>query len=148
MNHNFDMLDYLFDLRGFIILENAVGANLLDRLNNAIDPYLDMKFEEWRNNVQRYDNNGDAGIELQNIVEGGQPFEELIIRRGRSACCATAAKKTATWKGCLLTSVSLPCAGRAAFSPSTPATMKAMCATNTALSTTNFAAGRSTFCWL
>ena len=78
MNHNFDMLDYLFDLRGYIILENAVDANLLDRLNRAIDPYLDMKFEEWRSNVQRYDNNGDAGIELQNIVEGGQPFEELI----------------------------------------------------------------------
>jgi ectoine hydroxylase-related dioxygenase (phytanoyl-CoA dioxygenase family) len=78
MDHNFDMLDYLFDLRGYIILENAVEAHLLERLNQAIDPYLDLKFEEWRNNVQRFDNNGDAGIELQNIVEGGAPFEELI----------------------------------------------------------------------
>jgi hypothetical protein len=78
MNHNFDMLDYLFDLRGYVILENAVEQDLLDRLNQAIDPYLDMQFEEWRGYVQRFDNNGNAGIELQNIVEGGKPFEELI----------------------------------------------------------------------
>jgi ectoine hydroxylase-related dioxygenase (phytanoyl-CoA dioxygenase family) len=78
MDHNFDMLDYLFDLRGYIILENAVEPDLLDRLNQAIDPYLDMQFEEWRGYVQRFDNNGNAGIELQNIVEGGKPFEELI----------------------------------------------------------------------
>jgi hypothetical protein len=37
-----------------------------------------MQFEEWRGYVQRFDNNGNAGIELQNIVEGGKPFEELI----------------------------------------------------------------------
>jgi len=37
-----------------------------------------MQYLEWRGNVQRFDNNGNAGIELQNIVEGGKPFEELI----------------------------------------------------------------------
>ena len=78
MNHNFDMQDYLFDLRGYIILKNAVSPELVARLNHAIDPFLDMGFQEWRGNVQRFDNNGNAGIELQNIVEGGLPFEELI----------------------------------------------------------------------
>jgi len=75
---NFDMQDYLFDLRGFIILKNAVSSGLIERLNRAIDPFLDMQYMEWRGNVQRFDNNGNAGIELQNIIEGGAPFEELI----------------------------------------------------------------------
>lgn len=78
MTAEFDMLDYLFDLRGYIILENAVAPDLLNRLNQAIDPLLDLQYKEWRGNVQRFDNNGDAGIELQNIVEGGEPFEALI----------------------------------------------------------------------
>jgi hypothetical protein len=67
MSANFDMQDYLFDLRGYIILENAVSEELVNRLNRAIDPFLDMEYMEWRGNVQRFDNNGDAGIELQNI---------------------------------------------------------------------------------
>ncbi|HEX4124782.1 MAG TPA: phytanoyl-CoA dioxygenase family protein, partial [Tepidisphaeraceae bacterium] len=33
---------------------------------------------DWHGNVQRFDNHGHAGIELQNIVEGGEPFERLI----------------------------------------------------------------------
>jgi hypothetical protein len=74
----FDLQDYFFDLRGYIILKNAVSQDLVDRLNLAIDPFIDMEFMEWRGNVQRLDNNGAAGIELQNIVEGGEPFEELI----------------------------------------------------------------------
>ena len=78
MAYEFDMQDYLFDLRGYIILENAISPDLVARLNKAIDPFLDLEYGKWRGNVQRFDNNGDAGIELQNIVEGGAPFEELI----------------------------------------------------------------------
>ena len=78
MDYHYDVQDYLFDLRGFIIIKEAVAAGLIDRLNQALDTYLDLKYLEWRGYVQRFDNNGNAGIELQNIVEGGQPFEELI----------------------------------------------------------------------
>jgi len=78
MDNQYDLHDYLFDLRGFTILKNAVSADLADRLSQAIDNYTDLKYLDWRRNVQRFDNNGNAGIELQNIVEGGQPFEELI----------------------------------------------------------------------
>ena len=67
-----DLQDYLFDLRGFIIIKQAVSPDLVARLNQAIDPYLDLQYLEWRGNVQRFDNNGNAGIELQNIV-AGQP---------------------------------------------------------------------------
>jgi hypothetical protein len=78
MDQKYDVQDYLFDLRGFIIIKNAVSHDLVDRLNQAIEPYLDLEYLKWRGNVQRFDNNGNAGIELQNIVEGGEPFEELI----------------------------------------------------------------------
>jgi ectoine hydroxylase-related dioxygenase (phytanoyl-CoA dioxygenase family) len=40
-------------------------------VQRAIDPFLDLQYLEWRGNVQRFDNNGSTGIELQNIVEGG-----------------------------------------------------------------------------
>ena len=78
MGQKFDLQDYLFDLRGYIILKNAVAPKLVDRLNQALDPYLDMKYLEWRGNVQRFDNNGNAGIELQNIVEGGIRLARLL----------------------------------------------------------------------
>ena len=78
MDYKFDTQDYLFDLRGFIIIKKAASQDLVERLNQAIDSYLDMQYLDWRGNVQRFDNNGNAGIELQNIVEGGKPFEELI----------------------------------------------------------------------
>jgi hypothetical protein len=78
MGYDFDIQDYLFDLRGYILLKQAVSPELVERLNRAIDPYLDLEYLEWRGNIQRFDNNANAGIELQNIVEGGEPFEEMI----------------------------------------------------------------------
>src|SRR5258707_9882330 len=78
MEQKYDVQDYLFDLRGFIIIKQAISPDLADKLNQIIDTYLDLKYLDWRGNVQRFDNNGNAGIELQNIVEAGQPFEELI----------------------------------------------------------------------
>jgi hypothetical protein len=75
---NYDELDYLFDLRGYLILENAVSADHVVALNDVLDSYLDLEFDEWRGNVHRNDNNGVAGMELQNIVEAGEPFEALI----------------------------------------------------------------------
>jgi hypothetical protein len=70
--------DYLFDLRGYLILRNAVDAGHVAELNAALDDFPPLEFGEWHGNVQRFDNNGDAGVELQNVVEGGEPFERLI----------------------------------------------------------------------
>jgi len=78
MKNDQDLQDFLFDLRGYLILPQAVEHGLIDRLNSTLDGYLDMQYQEWRNNVQRLDNNGHAGIELQNIVEANGPFAELI----------------------------------------------------------------------
>ena len=70
--------DYLFDLRGYLILENAVDLAHVGELNAVLDNFPDLEYQQWHGNVQRFDNNGNAGIELQNIVEGGEPFERLI----------------------------------------------------------------------
>lgn len=75
---SYDTLDYLFDLRGYVILKNAVDPQHLAELNQAFDNFPDLPFMGWHGNVQRLDNNGHAGLELQNIVEGGEPFEKLI----------------------------------------------------------------------
>jgi len=73
-----EMDDYLFDLRGYLILKNAIDTDLISRLNAALDEYPQLEFGQWHGNVQRFDNNGVAGLELQNIVEGGRAFEDLI----------------------------------------------------------------------
>lgn len=75
---DYDLQDYLFDLRGYLILENAVDKNHLADLNQAFDNFPDVGYGEWFGNVQRLDNNGNCGAELQNIVEAGEPFERLI----------------------------------------------------------------------
>jgi hypothetical protein len=87
----FDLQDYLFDLRGYLIIKNAISPDLVNRINQRLDTYLDLEYLDWRGNVQRFDNNGVTGMELQNIVEGGEPFEELInhpswIERVRRYC--------------------------------------------------------------
>ncbi len=78
----FDRLDYFFDLNGFILLRNVIDLDHIQRLNDAIDECPELGFGEWYGNIQRLDNNGNAGLELQNIVEGGAPFEELIDHPG------------------------------------------------------------------
>ena len=73
-----DTLDYLFDLRGYIILRQAVDAALLAELNSAFDHFPNLPYLGWWGQVQRLDNNGECGLELQNIVEAGNAFEKLI----------------------------------------------------------------------
>lgn len=71
-------LDYLFDLRGYLILRGAVDLSDIAGLNAALDTVPPLEHGQWHGNVQRADNNGNSGRELQNIVEGGEPFEKLI----------------------------------------------------------------------
>lgn len=75
---SFDTQDYLFDLRGYIVLKQAVDRDHVRELNRALDAFPRLEYGQWHGNVQRLDNNGEAGTELQNIVEGGEPFERLI----------------------------------------------------------------------
>ncbi len=70
--------DFLFDLRGYLILENAIEPELLDELNAAFDNFPPLEYEQWWGNAQRRDYNDATGYELHNCVEAGAPFERLI----------------------------------------------------------------------
>jgi ectoine hydroxylase-related dioxygenase (phytanoyl-CoA dioxygenase family) len=74
--------DFLFDLRGYLVLENAVEPDLLAELNAAFDRFPPLQQGEWWGNAQRRDYTGDTGFELHNCVEAGEPFERLIDHPG------------------------------------------------------------------
>lgn len=71
--------DYLFDLRGYLILENAVEPDLLDELNAKFDEFpRELPMGGWYNGAQRRDYNPATGMELHHCLEIGGPFEKLI----------------------------------------------------------------------
>ena len=45
--------EYLFDLRGFLVLRKAVDPEHLDELNKIVDGYEDRASDEWRGWVHR-----------------------------------------------------------------------------------------------
>lgn len=70
--------DYLFDLRGYLVLENAIDAELLASLNGTIDELPEVDIGGWIGNAQRRDYTETTGFELHNCIEIGGPFETLI----------------------------------------------------------------------
>lgn len=70
--------DFLFDLRGYLVLEQAVAPDLLAELNQAFDRFPDLEPNAWWGNAQRRDYTRETGYELHNCVEAGAPFEHLI----------------------------------------------------------------------
>jgi ectoine hydroxylase-related dioxygenase (phytanoyl-CoA dioxygenase family) len=73
------MDDYLFDLRGFVIVKNALEPDLLDELNDAFDRFpRDLPIGSWYQGAQRRDYTPDTGMELHHCLEMGEPFTRLI----------------------------------------------------------------------
>ncbi len=71
--------DFLFDLNGFLVLKDAVDADLLSRLNAEFDAFPGgLELGAWYRGSQRRDYTPETGPELHNAVELGGPFEELI----------------------------------------------------------------------
>lgn len=72
--------DYLFDLKGYLVLRGALTADQVSRINRRIDELVAAQTDAngWIGYVQRHGYTAVDGINLQNIVEGGEPFEELI----------------------------------------------------------------------
>ena len=70
---------YLFDLRGFVVLENAVSTEHVAALNEAVDEIPPLDPGEWHGHVQRRPQTGVVGdsVQLQQIYEL-PPFETLI----------------------------------------------------------------------
>ena len=71
------MDDYLFDLRGYLVLPQALSSAHVRELNASIDDYVDLEPGEWRGWVQRAPP-GRNTRELHNLFEAGEAWEELI----------------------------------------------------------------------
>mgnify|MGYP001166309645 FL=1 len=69
--------EYLFDLRGYIHLQDAIDRTHVAELNASLDTYLDLEPDAWRGWVYRHPNRGNTR-HLHNVFEIGEPFERLI----------------------------------------------------------------------
>ena len=70
-----DLDIYLFDLRGYLVIENALTADEVAALNAGIDAILPLKHDEWYGYIHGHTYGDDEGLNLQQIYEGGEPFE-------------------------------------------------------------------------
>lgn len=74
-----DLDTYLFDLNGFLVLKQAIPADVLSALNASLDAFLDTKPGEWRGHVHgHFFASATEGLNLQQIYEAGKPWEYLI----------------------------------------------------------------------
>ena len=69
---------YFFDLNGFLLLKGALSAQEVAEINHAIDALLPIQPGEWKGYVHGHNYGDDDGLNLQQIYEGGQAFENLI----------------------------------------------------------------------
>ncbi len=67
--------DFLFDLRGYLLLPSALPERLVAELNDGIDAVPPLEPQQWYGHVHRNDYSESWGYNLQNIVEGGSAFE-------------------------------------------------------------------------
>jgi hypothetical protein len=73
-----DLDIYLFDLRGYLHLPGALSAQEVANLNAGIDAILPLKPGEWHGYIHGHQFSPTDGLNLQQIYEGGEPFERLI----------------------------------------------------------------------
>ena len=74
-----DDLDvYLFDLRGFLHLEQALTGAEVAELNACLDAIPPLTPGEWHGYVHAHTYGTVDGLNLQQIYEAGAPFEALI----------------------------------------------------------------------
>jgi hypothetical protein len=71
--------EYLFDLNGYLVIDNALSAEQLLWINRWIDQQpKDVPTGTWLGNVELHTYGKSDGLNYQNIIEGGKVFEELI----------------------------------------------------------------------
>lgn len=73
-----DLEIYLFDLRGYLILKNALTPQEIAAMNAILDTVPPIKQGEWWGNVHAHSFGTTDGLNLQQIYEAGEPFEALI----------------------------------------------------------------------
>lgn len=73
-----DLEEYLFDLRGYLVLKNAIASDHLASLNALLDAMPIDENHCWAGHVHAQSYGGTVGTNLQQIYEAGEPFERLI----------------------------------------------------------------------
>ena len=69
---------YFFDLYGFVIVKNALSPEQLAGCNRIIDGLQHLRPGDWSGAVHGHSYGAKDGLNLQQIIEAGLPFEELI----------------------------------------------------------------------
>lgn len=82
------LVDYLFDLNGYLVLKNAIELQHLVEMNAWVDGHWDYvngkrrsSSEDtgvWAGNIETHTYSDADGCNFQNIIEGGPVFQKLI----------------------------------------------------------------------
>lgn len=70
--------EYFFDLYGYSVIPKALDGEHLAALNRWIDDLPPLQTGQWFGNIYTQSYSGIDGINLQDIIEGGEIFERLI----------------------------------------------------------------------
>ena len=70
--------DYLFDLQGYRIIDQALNPLQLKQVNDWVDRQKQVPTGTWLGHVEVHSYQGHDGVNYQNIIEGDRVFEELI----------------------------------------------------------------------
>ena len=73
-----DLQTYLFDLRGYVMLEEALTTAEVNELNAGLDAVPRLEPGQWYGHVHGHSYYGGDGLNYQQIYEAGEPFERLI----------------------------------------------------------------------
>jgi hypothetical protein len=70
--------DYVFDLMGFRVLQGAITPQQLQTINAWVDAHPAGAMGSWIGDVEVHSYQGNDGVNYQNIIEGGDIFEQMI----------------------------------------------------------------------
>ncbi len=70
--------EFMFDLRGYLVIPGALSTDGVHRLNSAFERIPAIERSDWVGNSQRRDYGAFTGFELHNCIEFDAAFHELI----------------------------------------------------------------------
>ena len=70
--------EYFFDLLGYTLIEQALEPDHVEAINDWIDALPALEMDQWHGHIDVHTYSGVDGMNLQNIIEGGEIFERMI----------------------------------------------------------------------
>ncbi len=69
---------YFFDLNGFLVIRGGLAGAEVEDCNRALEDYRHLEPGQWAGWVHGHTYGANSGNNLQQIFEGGEPFERLM----------------------------------------------------------------------